>query len=164
MCLRNPVKIKPQKAITAYKVLGVDINTGEFVSPITKVADWKTGKEHIGEAHRPTHKFGDREMSLLLDHFSYQVGAQFDKIVRHSKGFHGAVHTFKTLDEAKAWAKRINMFLDFNSYVICECTIPADSEYVFEGTVEIGNDFLGEGYASSSVILGEMVYHENYPA
>ena len=147
--------------MTVYKVYGIAIDDGALQSPVMKSRGYELGVKLVAKS-RPPGPYG--KLSIYLDHFSHDLGTNINDLVEDAQDFHGAFHSFKNLDDAKSWSHRFSIFMHFNKYVICKCTIPADTKYIYEGVVVPYDGYEFTGYASESIILDEIVYEEEYQA
>lgn len=161
MCLRNPVKLHDKEPITVYKVFGVSVTNGALESPVTKSKYFELGKKLYAVDNAQNQHISN--ISMFLNHFSFTYDLFYtNQVIKESENFHGAFHSFKEIEHCKCWAKLHNIFLHYDKYVICKCTIPSDTEYAYSGIVH-SNDYAEyPGYASESIIIDEIVYEEEY--
>lgn len=137
MCIRNamPVRLSGPKKVYKVFIIAIDAEGNETIhSPYNVLQKWTCGKLH-------SEMNSDREVR--------------DELRRHYKDWsmvnelHGGV--FHSLENREDAETLLDIFKDIVKEVPCynlvscaaskfaigECTIPPDSEYVFEGTFEV---------------------------
>ena len=69
-----------------------------------------------------------------------------------------AYHVFKDVEGTEVFVMMYQLYLDHKyEYVVCECTIPEDSEYVYEGTVYFRGSVRADGYATQKLRVDKII-------
>jgi len=141
MCLTRAIKTTPDKDLTVYKVLKVSSFENEseleaYHSPYFPKTKWTVGKRESLNVNVPDVRYG----------YFTEEGTVVEG---------NAFHSFRTYDKAKEEAlyfvsSDIHMMAD-GTYVVCECTIPKDSRFVYRGCYDNGIS-----YASSDLVLNRI--------
>ena len=130
MCLSKAELIKPNKDLTSYKICKVyDKNLNIYVSEY-KAFPYTLGKLKTIKRKKPdTYFYTNTDIGLTIEG--------------------NAFHSFKTLQAARAYYKRL---LDKNNFVIIKCTIPQDSKFIYEGEYYAYHDKSYKAYASHQLL------------
>ena len=152
MCLSYCNRITTQEDITCYKIMWLS-NEGKLFSPMFP-CKWELGWRNTIRTKNLV-RFDNEEKSL--GPYVY--------------------HTYVSLDDTRIafrWYKSNSRYRTDGVYVICECTIPKDSEYVFRGEVESpfrwmtaygpeGDRILSvDGYASTTLKITKILEKANH--
>ena len=148
MCLWYPNKIEPDKPITVYKVFEVEDGPDGQVyhSPYNKYANHSTWK--VGVMNELV------EYKGILDTWSPVTG---DNIYAPYCVGYGAFHSYAELKSAFNVANDFAESFKCKKYVVGECLIPVDSEYVYEGI----DGRQRKSYASQKLMLLSIVDESN---
>ena len=135
MCLLNPKKIELNEPVTTYKVF--EVERGPF-GPIY---------------HSPYQKHNDHSVWSVGETNEVTEYQDPDDVVRGDGYFtpfrveYGALHSYADIKSARRTLHWFRLQFPEYKYVIGECRIPEDCDYVYEGNDGGGYD----GYASQKL-------------
>ena len=141
MCLTHAIKFTPDNDLTVYKVLMVSRFENEseleaYHSPYFPKTKWTAGKRE--------------SLNVNVPEIRYSFFEQKGTVVEGN-----AFHSFHTYDKAKEEALYFisvdKTMKEDGTYVVCECTIPKDSRFVYRGCYDNGIS-----YASSDLVLNRI--------
>ena len=145
MCLKNSIRMATNKDIVCYKVL--KRRNGKLFSPFHQYL-WTLNEVHETPTSCP---------QVIID----EVWGR-------------AFHTISRLEDARKYKRKLEVlplisFLETNTsdfdFVICECTIPKDSKFIYEGTTNfysMEDDKTVDAYsfASQSLKINKIIVEE----
>ena len=132
MCIKNTVPVKPLGPVKVYKVFVQTLNSeGKKVtrSPYYTFKEWESGVNYCATEGYASIDENDKKLAELLK-------AIYDNKINGAELSCGLFHSFTNMENAEKLSERLRKSEPFGTsrhFVVGECTVPQDSDYMFYG-------------------------------